>query len=114
MLQYLVEVGADINLVDKVGNNALDIAIIRINFQAAKFLTKAGLQRRDISEYEGKTWRKYDIQMMFDSIDADLEDVVYKRFFDKIRRERDEWLAKDLVVDRRERWRDFVWRQFNF
>jgi hypothetical protein len=77
-------------------------------------LTKQGLQRRDISYYEGKTWRKYDIQMMFDSIDADLQDVVYKRFFDKIKREREEWLAQDLVVDRRERWRDWVWRQFNF
>ena len=52
--------------------------------------------------------------MMFDSIDADLQDVVYKRFFDKIKREREEWLAQDLVVDRRERWRDWVWRQFNF
>jgi hypothetical protein len=52
--------------------------------------------------------------MMFDSIDADLEDVPYKRFFDKIKREREEWLAKDLVVDRRERWRDWVWRQFHF
>ena len=43
-----------------------------------------------------------------------LEDVVYKRFFDKIKREREEWLAKDLVVDRREGWRNWVWRQFNF
>ena len=77
-------------------------------------MTKACLSRRDIAEYEGKTWRKYDIQMMFDSIDADLEEVPYKRFFDKIRREREEWLAKDLVVDRRERWRDWVWRQFHF
>jgi len=52
--------------------------------------------------------------MMFESIDADLPDVPYKRFFDKIRREREEWLAKDLVVDRRESWRNWVWRQFNF
>ena len=47
-----------------------------------------GLVRRPIEDYEGKTWRKYDIQMMFDNIDADAEDVVYKRFFDKIKKER--------------------------
>lgn len=93
MMQFLVDSGADVNAVDKDGHNALDIAIIRINFQAAKFLTKLGLQRRELTYYEGKTWRKYDIQMMFDSIDADLQDVVYKRFFDKIKREREEWLA---------------------
>ena len=52
--------------------------------------------------------------MMFDNIDADTDDVPYQRFFDKIRKEREEWLAQDLVVDRREGWRDFVWRQFNF
>jgi len=30
---------------------------------------------------------------MFDSIDADIEDIPYDRFFDKIRREREEWLS---------------------
>jgi hypothetical protein len=48
--------------------------------------------------------------MMFDAIDADLEDVEYQRFFDKSRRERKEWLSKDLVVDRREGWRNWTWR----
>jgi len=32
MLQFLVDNGADITLVDKDGNNALDVAINRINF----------------------------------------------------------------------------------
>jgi len=52
--------------------------------------------------------------MMFDSLDADVEDVEYERFFDKIKRERAEWLAKDLVVDMRESYRDWAWRQLNF
>jgi hypothetical protein len=52
--------------------------------------------------------------MMFDNIDADTDDVVYDRFFDKIRRERAEWLAQDLVVDMREGYKSWVWRQFNF
>jgi len=73
-------------------------------------LTKAGMVRRSLEEYEGKTWRKYDIQMMFDGIDADTEDIPYKDFFVKIKQEREEWLAKDLVVDRREAWRTWMWR----
>ena len=86
------------------------MAIIRINYKAARLLTKSGCIRRNVEEYEGKTWRKYDIQMMIDSLDADVEDVPYKNFFEKIRKEREEWLAKDLVVDRREGYRDWIWR----
>ena len=67
-----------------------------------------------MSEYKGKTWRKYDLELMFNSLDADVEDVPYQRFFDKIKAELREWYSKDLVVDRRESWRSFVWRQFNF
>ena len=52
--------------------------------------------------------------MMIDSLDADVEDVPYNDFFEKIRRERKEWLAKDLVVDRRESYRNWIWRQLNF
>jgi ankyrin repeat protein len=32
MMTFLIESGADLNAVDKDGHNALDIAIIRINF----------------------------------------------------------------------------------
>ena len=77
-------------------------------------MTKAGLERKEKSVYEDKTWRKYDLDMMFEGIDADTEDIPYQQFFDKIRRERAEWFSKDLVVDRQETWRNWVWRQFNF
>ena len=55
-----------------------------------------------MKDYENHTWRKYDLEMMFESIEADVSEVPYQRFFDKIKKEREEWLAKDLVVDRRE------------
>jgi len=48
--------------------------------------------------------------MMFDGIDADTDDIPYKDFFIKIKKDREEWLAKDLVVDRREAWRTWMWR----
>ena len=47
---------------------------------------------------------------MFDSIDADVESVPYNDFFELIRKEREEWLAKDLVVDRRETYKEWTWR----
>ena len=51
---------------------------------------------------------------MFEKIDANAEEVEYSLFFDKIKRERAAWLSQDLVVDRREGWRNWTWRQFNF
>lgn len=52
--------------------------------------------------------------MFFEGIDADTPEIPHARFFDKIKREREEWLSQDLVVDRRESWRNWTWRQFNF
>jgi ankyrin repeat protein len=61
MIEMLLLNNPDLTAVDKDGFNALDIAIIRINFKAARRLSKAGMSRRPMEEYEGKTWRKYDI-----------------------------------------------------
>ena len=47
---------------------------------------------------------------MFESIEADVPEVPYQNFFDKIKKEREEWLAKDLVVDRRESYQSYIWR----
>ncbi len=110
MIDLILENGGDIHLVDKDGWNALDIAILRINFQAAKILKKAGLQLKEIKDYENHTWRKYDLELMFESIEADVPEVPYQNFFDKIKKEREEWLAKDLVVDRRESYQSYIWR----
>jgi len=63
-----------------------------------------------VKDYENHTWRKYDLEMMFESIEADVPEVPYQRFFDKIKKEREEWLAKDLVVDRRESYQSYIWR----
>jgi len=54
------------------------------------------------------------MDMMFEGIDANAENIEYNMFFDKIKRERQAWLAQDLVVDRTEGWRNWIWRQFNF
>lgn len=110
MIELLLEHKADVYMTEKEDWNCLDIAILRINYKAARRLSKTGIARKEIEAYEGKTWRKYDIQMMFDNLDADVEEVKYQDFFEKIKRERREWLQKDLVVDRREGWKSFLWR----
>ena len=91
------------------------MAVVRINYKAAKMLLeRTDLQLRPKEDYEGKTWRPYDIELMFQSLEAKVDDVPYQRFFDKIRREKAEWLAQDLVVDRREGWKSWAWRNMNF
>ena len=65
----LIENKADPTLVDKDGWNPLDLAIVRINYQAARNLLKeTDLELKSIEEYEGKTWRKYDLELMFESL----------------------------------------------
>ena len=51
---------------------------------------------------------------MFDSLKNGVEEVPHKEFFVKIKKAREEWLQRDLVVDRRETWKAWAWRQMNF
>ena len=75
MIQFLIDNGANIDLVDREGWNALDITILRIKFQAAKLLSKTTLVRKNKAAYAGHTWRKYDMDMMFEGIDKGLKDI---------------------------------------
>lgn len=40
-------------------------------------MKKSGLQLKEIKDYENHTWRKYDLELMFKSIEADVEEVPY-------------------------------------
>ena len=40
-------------------------------------MKKAGLQLKEIKDYENHTWRKYDLGLMFESIEADVDEVHY-------------------------------------
>ena len=52
LVRKLLENGADPNLVDQDGWNALDLAIIQINYKAAYFLvTETELKCKTFSEY---------------------------------------------------------------
>jgi len=48
MLDLLLQHNPDLTCVDNSGWNALDLAIVRINYKAARVLTKAGMQRKTL------------------------------------------------------------------
>ena len=63
--------------------------------------------------------------MFIEYLEEDRETVENARFYDKLRSKsnsditpsieaEEEWLAKDLVVDTRETWKRWSWRQLNF
>lgn len=51
MIEYLLDNGADLLAEDNQGWNALDIAIIKMNYEAALALKRRGLQPREIDMY---------------------------------------------------------------
>lgn len=63
MCDYLMENGADITLEDNEGWNALDIAVIKMNYEAAQTLRRKGLKPREKELYEPNLWHKYDVEL---------------------------------------------------
>ena len=85
MIEYLVTNGANIDLEDNQGWNALDIAIIRMNYESALILRRYGLKPRDVELYQPNLWQKYDVQLFIEYLNEDREEVDYNRFFDLIK-----------------------------
>jgi hypothetical protein len=52
----LIENGADITIEDKNKWNAMDLAIIRMNYEAALTLKKRGMQVKMKEDYENNLW----------------------------------------------------------
>lgn len=126
LLELLITKGADVNLEDDEGLNCFDIAVIRLQYEAAYYLYKHHDMRRteeercilykvdkdDSNLNSGKLYRtEFDVDLFFLYLEQDRE-VIEKRdvFFEKMRREYQEWLAKDLVVDTRETWKEWFHR----
>ena len=126
LLELLITKGADISLEDDEGLNCFDIAVIRLQYEAAYYLYKHQGMRRteeercilykvdkdDSNLNSGKLYRtEFDVDLFFLYMEQDRE-VIENRdvFFEKMRREYQEWLAKDLVVDTRETWKQWFHR----
>lgn len=85
MIEYLVSNGADIDMEDNQGWNALDIAIIKMSYEAALLLKRYGLKPREIEMYEPNLWQKYDLNLFISYLNEEREEVDYNRFFDLIK-----------------------------
>lgn len=85
MCDFLLDHNADIGLVDNEGWNALDIAIIKMNYESAIVLKRRGLVPRDQDFYVPHLWRKYDIAMFLENLEANHDSIDYKRLFDLIK-----------------------------
>jgi ankyrin repeat protein len=66
MVKFLLEHGADITLVDNEGWNSLEIAIIKMNYETAIVLKRAGLEPKDKSFYEHHLWQRYDVGLFIE------------------------------------------------
>ena len=53
---------------------------------------------------------EFDVDLFFLYLESDEEVTDREIFFEKMRREYQEWLQKDLVVDTRESWREWMRR----
>ncbi len=86
MCGFLLDHNADPNLEDNQGWNALDIAIIKMNYESAIVLKRRGLVPKDQELYIPHLWRKFDIAMFLENLEADHDSIEYKRLFDLIKR----------------------------
>ena len=58
--------------------------------------------------------QKFDVDLFFYYLDNNVALVERRLFYEKVQRERDEWLNKDLVVDTRESWSQWLKRTKDF
>lgn len=85
MCEYLLDNGADITVEDEKGWNAIDLCLIKMNYEAALVLKRRGLQPKEKEVYADHVWQKYDLGMFIQYLNEDREEVEYQRFFDLIK-----------------------------
>ena len=89
-----------------------------MNYEAARELSHPtvevegfeGLTQRPIEEYKGFLFSKFDIELFLEYLEMNKELTDYHVMYDRIHREEEEWFRKDLVVDVRESWNDWLRR----
>ena len=86
MLNFLLDHGADMHLEDNFGWNAMDLSIVKMNYEAALALKRRGLlPKEDIDIYRPHLWQKYDVDMFLGFLQEDREEIEYPRLFDLIK-----------------------------
>lgn len=125
-MDFLLENGADTSIRDKTGLNAFEMATTLVNYECALMLKqRAGMdtpkeERQALYDdnggqvVNGLYRQKFDFELFFHYLDNNVVEVERQSFYDKLRKQREEWETKDLVVDVRETWGEWVRRQRDF
>lgn len=127
IIDFLLENGADTQLRDGSTNlNAFELAVTLVNYEAAYLLReKAGMDTPKENRaalfdeiggevVDGLYRQKFDYELFFHYLDNKVETVQRDLFYEKIRKERQEWESRDLVVDTRETWGQWFRRTKEF
>lgn len=73
MVEFLLDNGADISLEDNQGWTAIDLCVIKMNYDAALMLKRRGLRPREKETYVKHLWQKYDLDMFFAYLEEERE-----------------------------------------
>lgn len=114
MINFLLEKGADISVLNNEGDNALDIAISRVSYEAALILKKNGLDPKEEDYYTEKTATEFDIDVFIQYIREEIEVADKNVFFQKVKLREEQEAAKDMVIDPRESWKHWFKRTATF
>jgi len=106
---FAEECKAVVDLKDNDGFNPLDIAIYRLNYEMAQyFYSRHGLRPIENGKqiYEAAAKTPFDYELFLQMLEnGDKSKPTRELFFERLKREHQEWLEKDLVVDTRETWK---------
>ena len=115
-MALLLDKGAKVDHEDEKGLNAFDLCVCKIIYPAALFLYQKFEQRPKSIDFYRKhvVSQHFDFELYFNFLDEGRENAHHDLFFEKAKREREEFLQKDLVVDTRETWGELFRRIRDF
>ena len=115
-MQVLIEQGANLRHEDNEQVNCFDICVIKSLYKAALYLYQDhGMRPKDPEFYRERVVSKhFDFDLFFKYLAEGRPDADHQDFFEKARREYEEFHSKDLVVDVRESWGDVFARIRDF
>mmetsp|Transcript_41479 Transcript_41479/g.47843 ORF Transcript_41479/g.47843 Transcript_41479/m.47843 type:complete len:247 (-) Transcript_41479:24-764(-) len=114
MLTFLLDNGANIHILNHEGEHALDICVKRLSYNCALILKGKGLALKDEEFYKDKLDVEYDLPLFLQYVEENKVLDSTKIFFEKIKKEDEEYNNKDLVIDPRETWKQWIKRTATF
>jgi len=103
LIDLLLDSGADTSIRDQDGLDAFEVAVIQVNYKAARMLYKKANMITPLEERKekfvdpagtvvGQYYRgRFDVELFFEYLEADVEEVDRDVLYEKIRREKEEW-----------------------